>query len=344
MKKIVFLLCAALLLCLCSVTAFAAPSESAPVVEILRQPQEGFFPEYGVAFYEVEAYSAAGNLTYQWNLIFEGETYDLSKPTGSLPWEAFAGEDYGGSPTGTAYHFGGVLKGMDGAKIYCTVSDGVNSVDTEQIRVNVLEEGTAMPPTFRVPASLTVEQGAVADLYCNATDPKGGTVSYEWSLCQKGDPYTREAIDHESAKTDTLHCDTAEAGTYYVVCKMTTPSGGTALTHAIPVTVLAPKTSEPDSDTSDSSDVTVTDTDTKEEISSDTESNGTELTDSVEAAPSDLNPAPTVTDSAERTDLSTTVSYEQETDGIPLLWVAIPAAVVLIGGGSAGLIFLRKRK
>ncbi len=341
MKKTIVFLCVACFLCFCSVTAFAAPAETAPVVEILRQPQEGIFPEYSVAFYEVEAYSAAGNLSYQWNLIFEGETYDLSKPTGSQPWEAFAGEDYGGSPTGTSYHFGGILKGMDGAKIYCTVSDGVRSVDTEQIRVNVLGEGTAMPPTFKVPASLTVELGAVADLYCNATDPKGGTVSYEWSLCQKGDPYTREAIDHESAKTDTLHCDTAEAGTYYVVCKMTTAEGGTAFTHAIPVTVLAPEISEPDSDTSD---VPVTDTDVKEEISSDPESNGTDLTDSAEAASSDVNPAPGATDSAEQTDLSTVSSDTQEKASFPILWVALPAAVVLIGGGSAGLIFLRKRK
>ena len=90
---------------------------------ITRQPQNLVYPEGAVAIYSVEA--TGSDLTYHWYIEFEGTIYDPMdiETIMSQPWTAYAGSGWGLSPDGSAFFFEGIMAGLNGAQIYCEVSN-----------------------------------------------------------------------------------------------------------------------------------------------------------------------------------------------------------------------------
>ena len=243
MKKLTCLLLVILLLC-AAVPAFA---ETAPI--IVHQPQNPTYPEYSVAEYSVTV--CGDNLQCAWYMWFEGSLYKISDTsTGIQPWEVYAGETYGptesaeGDFTTFTYTFGGIGPELDGSTIYAEITNGEVVVYSANAYVSVVE-GDAMPPKTVVPASMEVEQGTVLDLYCSATAPDGGELSYVWYETTTGDFRDMMAINRGAETNDTLRIDTSEPGLRWFICGVGTSSGGWAYTSIIPVMVLSAPEVEP---------------------------------------------------------------------------------------------------
>ena len=229
------------LLCLFLLLALAAPVMAATVPAIVRQPQNPTFPEYGVAEYSVTVYGE--NLKCTWFLRFDGVWYDISTPRDSAaPWEGYAGETYGavqsseGMYTTFTYFFGGIDPALSGCTIYAVIEDGHYSLTSDEAFITV--SGNAYPPTTSVAAGMEVYQGEGVSLYCEASDPDGGSLSYVWYETSSGRLQDMIAMNRGSETGDTLYCDTSSTGTRYYLCMVTTSGGGSAYTSVIPVTVI----------------------------------------------------------------------------------------------------------
>lgn len=229
------------LLCLCLALTLAAPVMAATVPAIVRQPQNPTFPEYGVAEYSVTVYGE--NLKCTWFLRFDGVWYDISTPRDSAaPWEGYAGETYGavqsseGMYTTFTYFFGGIDPALSGCTIYAVIEDGHYSLTSDEAFITV--SGNAYPPTTSVAAGMEVYQGEGVSLYCEASDPEGGSLSYVWYETSSGRLQDMIAMNRGAETGDTLYCDTSSTGTRYYLCMVTTSGGGSAYTSVIPVTVI----------------------------------------------------------------------------------------------------------
>lgn len=229
------------LLCLCLALTLAVPAMAATVPAIVRQPQNPTFPEYGVAEYSVTAYGE--NLKCTWFLRFDGVWYDISTPRDSAaPWEGYAGETYGavqsseGMYTTFTYFFGGIDPALSGCTIYAVIEDGHYSLASDEAFITV--SGNAYPPTTSVAAGMEVYRGEGVSLYCEASDPEGGSLSYVWYETSSGRLQDMIAVNRGAETGDTLYCDTSSTGTRYYLCMVTTSGGGSAYTSVIPVTVI----------------------------------------------------------------------------------------------------------
>ena len=238
MKKLTAILLAIGLLCMLAMPAMAA---SEPV--ITRQPQNPTYNEYATAMYTVTAHGS--NLSCTWYMEYEGKTYNISNlSVGVQPWEGFAGETYGpmapstnGSFTTFTYFFGGIGPELSGARIYAVVEDGHYEVTSAKSVIQVVD-GVGTPPEIKVVPSMEVYQDEVLDLFCDATDPRGGNLSYLWYETSTGKLENIIAINRGSEERDTLRVDTSATGTRYYVCSVGTSNGGSAYSSVIPVTVL----------------------------------------------------------------------------------------------------------
>ena len=229
MRKIILTLFTLATLFGLSLTAFAV---SEP--EILREPQNLTWPANSVAGYSVEAYGE--NLSYQWYIVYEGKTYDTSKLSeGRQPWVDFVTEGAGPGQSGSEFYFTGILSGLNGAEIYCEVSNSYGKVKTSPAIISV--GGSAMPPAISVVSRITVNKGESADIYCTASDAKGGELEYLWYETATGKLQDIAAVNRGAETADTLHCETDRVGTRYYVCMVTTPDGGVGYSSVVPVTV-----------------------------------------------------------------------------------------------------------
>lgn len=237
MKKFTAILLIAALVCL-----LAIPAAAATEISIVRQPQNPTVIEYGVAEYEIKAYGY--NLYCTWYMDYQGKTYDISDTSvGIQPWEPYAGETYGdrepevnGAFTTFRYFFAGIGPELDGAKIYAVITNGHDELTSQKARIRVVEDAGS-PPVIMVAAGMEVYQGEPLDLYCEASDPMGGTLSYLWYETTTGELEDIIAVNRGAEDKDTLHVDTSTPGTYYYVCGVDTSNGGSAYSSVIPVTV-----------------------------------------------------------------------------------------------------------
>lgn len=237
MKKLTAILLITALICL-----LAIPAAATTELSIVRQPQNPTVIEYGVAEYEIKAYGY--NLYCIWYMEYEGKTYDISDTSvGVQPWEPYAGETYGdrepevnGAFTTFRYCFGGIESELDGAKIYAVITNGHKEVTSQKARIRVAE-GVGKPPVIMVASEMEVYQDEPLDLYCEASDPMGGTLSYLWYETATGELEDIIAVNRGAEDKDTLHVDTSTPGTYYYVCGVDTSNGGSAYSSVIPVTV-----------------------------------------------------------------------------------------------------------
>ena len=216
---------AVLIFILILATFALTPSLAAGNIVITRQPQNGTFPENSAASWSVEA--AGDNLSYHWFIVYKGVTYDTNKSFAEgHPWQdGVLGSGYGSNDKGNTFFINGIGSALDGAEIYCIVSNKTGSVTSARAYISV--GGSKFPPELKVSASVRVEKGKVLKLYCDAKASDGDEV-----IVAIG------ANEGYSEEDPILVCDTGKAGTRYYVCYVETKLGGKAYSSVIPVTVV----------------------------------------------------------------------------------------------------------
>lgn len=234
MKKIICALLAALMCCLLTVPAMAASEEP----EIILHPQSPNYPEYSVAIYTVKA--EGNNLQATWYMEWQGKTYTISDITLSMQdWEPYAGETYGSHQVDDntfIFVFGGIERDLDGAYIWCVISDGHYELTSQKNRISVGNEN--MPPEIvSIPSELTVEQGDLAEIRCVATDYEESHLSYLWYETDTGKREDIRAVNRGEETGDTLICDTDNVGTRNYLCLVESANGGMTYSSIVTVTV-----------------------------------------------------------------------------------------------------------
>ncbi len=231
---------AVLIFILILATFALTPSFAAGNIVITRQPQNGTFPENSAASWSVEA--AGDNLSYHWFIVYKGVTYDTNKSFAEgHPWQdGVLGSGYGSNDKDNTFFINGIGSALDGAEIYCIVSNKTGSVTSARAYISV--GGSKSPPELKVSASVRVEKGKVLKLYCDAKASDGDEVkSYLWYETTTGklkDIVAIGANEGYPEEDPILVCDTGKAGTRYYVCYVETKLGGKAYSSVIPVTVV----------------------------------------------------------------------------------------------------------
>lgn len=246
MKKILSAVLCCLLLCALAVSVAAA--SKGPVITL--QPQSPTYTQYDVALYVVKAEGT--NLTATWYMEWMGKTYNISDTSGSMQdWEPFAGESYGPRQLDAntfSYTFEGIDYDLDGAMIWCVIEDGHYDVASQKVRVSVKDFG--LPPRIlEIPAQVTVEKDAEAEIRCVAVSPAENVqLTYRWFETVTGSMDDISAVT-EVQQSDFLKVDTSAVGTRNYVCQVSTTDGGIAYSSIVPVTVTEKAVQETDAPT-----------------------------------------------------------------------------------------------
>ena len=234
MKKFTALLMITLL-----AAAMLVPVSAAEKPVITLQPQNYVYPEFASALWSVGA--TGENLSYDWYIVYNGTAYRTADAFAeNHPWlNGVAGSGYGSNEAGDTFFIEGIGSALDGALIYCVVSNEAGSVTSESAYISV--NGKKSPPRLNVPALVTVEQETVVKLLCDAEAAEGDSVSsYAWFETPTGQLKDIVAIGSSGGQPEedpVLVCDTSTPGTRYYVCYVMTKLGGMAYSSVIPVTV-----------------------------------------------------------------------------------------------------------
>ena len=227
MKKLLALLAGSL--AVAATLAFAAPalaSDDNPV--IIHAPQSYEWMEGASASYYCEVEGDPAKLyTYRWHIVYQGKDYLMSEANGSQPWEAGAGASYG--PNKDSYFFNGIGAELDGAEIYCVVSNSTGMTESPHAMIMVRSDSFFYPPEITAPVMVTCMQGEAVTLSVEATcrsgnvSEKGDHLTYEWMEC--GTPSLESAIligwkTGDTPTGSTYNPPTDVAGTYYYVCRV----------------------------------------------------------------------------------------------------------------------------
>lgn len=234
MKKFTALLMITLL-----AAAMLVPVSAAEKPVITLQPQNSVYPEFASALWSVGA--KGENLSYDWYIVYNGTAYRTADAFAeNHPWlNGVTGSGYGSNEAGDSFFVEGIGSALDGAQIYCVVSNEAGSVTSESAYISV--NGKKFPPQLKVPASVTVEQETVVKLLCEAEADEGDSVSsYAWfetPMGQLKDIVAMGSSGGQPEEDPVLVCDTSTPGTRYYVCYVMTKLGGMAYSSVIPVTV-----------------------------------------------------------------------------------------------------------
>lgn len=237
--------------------AMLVPVSAAEKPVITLQPQNCVYPEFASALWSVGA--TGENLSYDWYIVYNGTAYRTADALAeNHPWlNGVTGSGYGSNEAGDTFFVEGIGSALDGALIYCVVSNEAGSVTSESAYISV--DGKKSPPRLKVPASVTVEQETVVKLFCEAEASGDDSVSsYAWFETPTGqlkDIVTIGSYGGQPEENPVLVCDTSTPGTRYYVCYVMTKLGGVAYSSVIPVTVTE-KTVVTRPTTSGGSDVT----------------------------------------------------------------------------------------
>lgn len=234
--------------------AMLVPVSAAEKPVITLQPQNYIYPEFASALWSVRA--TGENLSYDWYIVYNGTAYRTADAFAeNHPWlNGVTGSGYGSNEAGDAFFIEGIGSALDGALIYCVVSNEAGSVTSESAYISV--SGKKSPPRLNVPASVTVEQETVLKLFCEAEAAEGDSVSsYTWFETPTGqlkDIVAMGSYGDQPEEDPVLVCDTSTPGTRYYVCYVMTKLGGCAYTSVIPVTVTEKTVvTQPPSESSD---------------------------------------------------------------------------------------------
>ena len=302
------------------------PAFAAGGIEIIHQPQNMVFPENASAYWTVEA--TGENLVYDWFIVYKGVAYNtITSFDDNHPWlEGVVGDGYGRNDVGNGFFINGIGSALDGAEIYCVVSNGTGSVTSKSAYISV--GGKKSPPQLTVPASVTIERDKVLKLHCDAKAADGDSIkSYTWYETASGEMKDIIAIGAKEGYTEEnsiLVCDTTQPGTRYYVCYVETELGGRAYSSVIPVTVTE-KTASPDT----SSDTTPT-------------------------APPDSSDAPKTGDStpgasdivniSDKPGESSGENTDQATLSMPTIALIAAGTAAVIVGGIIGIVIAHSKK
>ena len=342
MRKGICLLLVLLMSCLLVLPAMAAPEGP----EITLQPQSPNYPNYSVAIYTVKAEGT--NLTATWYIEWQGKTYTISNIGGAMQdWEAYAGESYGARKLDNntfAFIFEGIERDLDGAYIWCVIEDGHYDVRSQKARICV---GNAFDPPeiVSIPAQLTVEQGAEAELRCVAKSPDGSQLSFLWYETDSGRLEDIRAVNRGTETGDFMFCDTSVVGVRNYICMVETSDGGQAYSSVVPVTVTekaavpqAPAETQPETAPATEPTTAPVETAPAETVS-------VETTAPTQATETEV----TTTQAPEPTEATTEAVTEEreepapESDGIPW-WVLVLIGVASAGiGAGTALVLIRKK-
>lgn len=219
--------------------AMLVPVSAAEKPVITLQPQNSVYPEFASALWSVGA--TGENLSYDWYIVYNGTAYRTADAFAeNHPWlNGVTGSGYGSNEAGDTFFIEGIGSALDGALIYCVVSNEAGSVTSESAYISV--NGKKSPPRLNVPALVTVEQETVVKLLCDAEAAEGDSVSsYAWFETPTGQLKDIVAIGSSGGQPEedpVLVCDTSTPGTRYYVCCVMTKLGGMAYSSVIPVTV-----------------------------------------------------------------------------------------------------------
>lgn len=216
---------------------FAA--EDSGGILITLQPQNSVFTEKSTATWSVEAQGE--NLTYKWFIMYGGKAYDTTNPaTADLQWLTGASDGFESGKNGNVFSIKGIGSALDGAEIYCVISNGTVSLSSAHAVISVTAAGAA-PPRLAVPAGVTVVKDSLLKLTCTAVAADGDKIrSYLWYETATGKLRDIVAIGGRDGNEETspvFVCDTSKLGTRYYVCAVWTEAGGLAYSSVIPVTV-----------------------------------------------------------------------------------------------------------
>ena len=235
MKKAICLLSVLLLVALSALPA-AAASET-PV--ILLQPQSPEYPENSVAIYTVKA--EGNDLQASWYMDWRGKTYSVSEINGAAQqdWEGYAGSSYGPrrlEGNVFAYIFEGIGSELDGANLWCVITNAGGSVTSKKNRINV-GAGKTPPEIVSIPAELAVEQGDQAEIRCVAKTVDGTQLSFLWYETDTGRLEDIRAVNRGTETSDYLLCETDQLGTRNYICLVESAGGGKIYSSVVSVTV-----------------------------------------------------------------------------------------------------------
>lgn len=209
-------------------------------IEIIHQPQNMIFPEHASANWSVEA--TGDGLAYEWFIVYKGIAYNTAESFDeNHPWQVgVVGDGYGRNDIGNAFFINGIGSALDGAEIYCVISNKTGSVTSQRAHISV--GGQSLPPRLKVPAAVTIKKDKILKLLCDAEAFEGDDIkSYTWYETDTGalkDIVAIGAQDGQPEEYPILVCDTTMLGTRYYVCCVETNLGGKAYSSVIPVTVI----------------------------------------------------------------------------------------------------------
>lgn len=235
MKKAICLLSLLLLVALLAVPAAAASEK--PV--ILLQPQSPEYPENSVAIYTVKAEGT--DLQASWYMDWRGKTYSVSDidAAAQQDWEGYAGSSYGPRRLDGnvfAFIFEGIGSELDGANLWCVITNGSDSVTSQKNRINV-GAGKTPPEIVSIPTELVVEQGDEAEIRCVAKTVDGTQLSFLWYETDTGRLEDIRAVNRGTETSDYLLCETDQPGTRRYICLVESAGGGKIYSSAVSVTV-----------------------------------------------------------------------------------------------------------
>lgn len=315
MKRVICLILTCLMVSVLALPVLAAPA--APIITM--QPQSPNYPEYSVAIYTVKAEGT--NLTATWYMQWQEKTYTISDIGGAMQaWEPFAGENYGAKKLDNntfAFVFEGIEYDLDGAYIWCVLEDGHYDVTSQKTRISVGNSNTP-PEIVSIPAMLTVDQGAAAELRCVAKAPDGTQLSFLWYETDTGKREDIRAVNRGTETTDTLLCDTSVLGTRNYLCMVESSDGGLTYSSLVPVTVIEKKAVE----------------------NTPTEPSETTPAINEPTKPQPSSPTNAATNTQEPADTQT---QQNQKGGIPW-WSLVIVAVVAAGAGVGIAVILVRKK
>lgn len=317
----------------------SAPAQvlAAGKIEITLQPQNMVFPENSSAYWTVEA--TGDDLVYDWFIVYKGVAYNTTRSfVENHPWqEGVVGDGYGRNDVGNGFFINGIGSALDGAEIYCVVSNKTGSVTSRSAYISV--GGTKSPPQLKVPASVTVEKDKVLKLHCSAEASGGDKIkTYTWYETASGELKDIVAVGAKEGYTEDapiLVCDTTKTGTRYYVCYVETSLGGRAYSSVIPVTVVGKAAPTATSPTKAAAEQTAS---SAPPASTGGSAETTEAITGESAAVSQVDTSEMPGETTEKNTDKTGSSPKK------IALIAVPGVAVLGGGTAAAVILSRKKK
>lgn len=335
----------ALLLSLLAVVTVIPQALAAETITITKQPQNRSFPENASASWSVEA--AGDGLVYDWFIVYGGTAYNTKRSFAEgHPWQdGVSGDGYGCNDKGNVFFINGIGAALNGAQIYCVVSDGTYSVTSSAAYITV--GAPASPPEIVVPAYAETEKGGSLELLCQAAAPEGDSIaSYLWYETTTGKLEDIVAIGAKEGREENrsvLVCDTSKTGTRYYVCAVNTGKGGMGYSSVIAVTVKeAPATTAAPATTQAPETTKIPETTKVPETTKAPETGGTPATTAAAPATSVIpESTPTVT-----ADAPESTNERADDGGIKPLTIALAAigAAAVIGGTVTSILAAKRKK